>query len=115
MAPLWLTAVWRLLSVSVREHWDAFKNNWSPAGNESDPQYRGGREPMNRIVNELRQAARSYRKRPGFALTALLLIDVSVGATTTIFSVVDGVMLRQLPYPDQARLVRFREDIPPES
>ncbi len=61
VAALWLTAVLRLLSVSVREHWDAFKNNWSPVGNESDPHDKGGREPMNRIFNELRQAARSFR------------------------------------------------------
>ena len=52
---LWLSSVWRLLSVSVREHWDAFRNNWGPAGNQSDPQYTGGREPMNRIFSELRQ------------------------------------------------------------
>ncbi len=64
---------------------------------------------MNRVFNELRQAARSYRKRPGFAITALLLIAVGVGATTTIFSVVDGVMLRKLPYPDQDRLVYFTD------
>ncbi|MCZ6756494.1 MAG: ABC transporter permease, partial [Gemmatimonadetes bacterium] len=109
VAALWLTAVWRLLSVSVGEHWDAFKNNWSPVGNESDPHDRGGSEPMNRVFNELRQAARSYRKRPGFALTALLLIAVGVGATTTIFSVVDGVLLRQLPYPGQDRLIFFTD------
>jgi putative ABC transport system permease protein len=106
---LWLSSVWRLLSVSVREHCDALKNNWGPADDLSDSQHTGGREPMNRIINELRQAARSYRKRPGFALTALLLIAVGVGATTTIFSVVDGVMLRQLPYPHQDRLVYFTD------
>ncbi|MEE8061860.1 MAG: hypothetical protein V3T16_08510, partial [Gemmatimonadales bacterium] len=97
---LWLRSVARLLSVSLREHWDAFRNDWSPTRGVGK-QNSGGREPMNRIVNELRQAGRSYLKRPGFAITALLLIAVGVGATTTIFSVVDGVMLRQLPYPDQ--------------
>ena len=58
-------------------------------------------------LRNVRQAARSYVRRPGFALTALIIMALGIGATTTIFSVVDGVLLKRLPYPDTNRLVYF--------
>jgi putative ABC transport system permease protein len=53
----------------------------------------------------VRFALRSLGKAPGFALTTVLLVGLGVGAVTTIFTLVDHVLLRQLPYPDADRLV----------
>jgi len=53
----------------------------------------------------LRFALRTLRKAPAFSLTSILLVAVGVGAVTTIFTLVDHVLLRPLPYPDAHRLV----------
>ncbi len=59
------------------------------------------------LRQDLRFAFRSFRRRPGFNLAAILILGVGIGSTTTIFSVVDTVMLRPLPYPDSGKLVSF--------
>ena len=59
------------------------------------------------LRQDLRFAFRSFRRRPGFSLAAVLILGVGIGATTTIFSVVDTVMLRPLPYPESGELVSF--------
>ena len=53
----------------------------------------------------LQQALRGLRRRPGFAAVTVATLALGIGATTTILSVVDGVMLRPLPFPEQDRLV----------
>jgi putative ABC transport system permease protein len=59
------------------------------------------------LRQDLRFAFRSFLKRPAFALAAILILGVGIGATTTIYSVVDTVLLRPLPYPEPAELVQF--------
>jgi putative ABC transport system permease protein len=57
------------------------------------------------LRQDLRYALRVLRANPGFAATAILTVAIGVGATTAIFSIVYGVMLRPLPYPEPSRLV----------
>lgn len=57
----------------------------------------------------MKQALRSVGRAPGLSLGVIALLALGVGATTTVFSVVDGVMIRELPYPDADRLVVISE------
>jgi predicted permease len=55
---------------------------------------------------DLRYVTRVLRKQPAFTLAAVLTLTLGIGATTAIFSVVESVLLRPLPYPDEGRVVR---------
>jgi predicted permease len=65
---------------------------------------------MNDLLLDLRHALRALRRQPGFALTAVLTLALGIGATTAVFSVVYGVLLRPLPFADSDRLVRVFSD-----
>jgi putative ABC transport system permease protein len=64
------------------------------------------------MMTELRHALRMLAKRPAFTLVAVLTLAVGIGANTAIFSVVNGVLLRPLPYPEPDRIVRLYEQTP---
>lgn len=64
---------------------------------------------MTGMGKDLRHALRSLVARPGFALIALLTLGLGVGATTTMFSAVNTVLLRALPYQDVAEVVVLRQ------
>jgi putative ABC transport system permease protein len=66
-------------------------------------------EVMRTIVQDVRYGLRMLRRNPGFALVALLTLTLGIGATTAIFSVVDGVVFRPLPFPESDRLVLIFE------
>src|SRR5215831_17416324 len=63
----------------------------------------------NHDMMQLRVAIRSLRKTPGFALAFILTLGLGIGANTAIFSVINGVLLRPLPYPDADRLIHLRQ------
>ena len=65
--------------------------------------------PLEELVRDVRYAVRSLRRAPGFTAAAVATLSLSVGATTSIFSVVNAVLLRGLPYPHADRIVALCE------
>jgi hypothetical protein len=66
---------------------------------------------MQRILFDLRLVFRQLRKSPGFTATAVFMLAFGIGATTAIFSIVDGVLLRPLPFPNSGRLVTLGDQV----
>src|SRR4051812_10174291 len=64
------------------------------------------------IVSDVKYTWVSMRRSPAFAVAALVTLGLGIGATTAVFSVVYGVLLRPLPYPDPDRLVPLYEEHP---
>jgi len=65
---------------------------------------------MDTLRQDIRYGLRSMRRSRGFTLTVLLTLGVGIGANTAIFSFVDAMLLRPLPYPDPNRMVMVWED-----
>lgn len=70
-----------------------------------------GRQSVN-FAGSIRLAVRQLRLRPGFAITTILVLALGIGASTTVFTVVDSVLLRPLPYGDPDRLVTMWDSNP---
>src|SRR6266571_6452541 len=67
---------------------------------------------MEILLRDVRYTMTMMGRNRGFTTAALLTLALGIGATTAVFSVVYGVLLRPLPYPDAARLVRLSEEHP---
>ena len=61
--------------------------------------------------SELRFAARRLRRAPGFAAAVILVLALGVGTTTAVFSLVNGILLEPLPYPEPGRLARLTHTV----
>lgn len=102
---LTLRAFGRLPWVAVREWMERLRpvrlaGRGRPPGHGPEP----WRPTMSPWSTNLRLALRTLRKAPAFTLTVVILLGLGVGAVTTIFTVVDHVVLRPLPYPEAGRL-----------
>jgi len=62
---------------------------------------------MRSLISRLRYATRLLLKSPGFTITAVLILGLGIGANTAIFSAIDSVILKPLPYPDPGSLVQI--------
>jgi predicted permease len=67
------------------------------------------RVTMHTLLQDLRHGVRNLLKRPGFTAIVLLVLGLGIGSTTAIFSIVDALLLRSLPYPESERVVLLRE------
>src|ERR671927_271865 len=64
---------------------------------------------MRTFLKDVRYAARTLSRQPGFTAVAVLTLALGIGANTAIFSVIDAALLRSLPYREPARLVHLWE------
>ncbi len=103
-------AVIQTLGGGIAERWARFRR-LSPTGSDKNNQrasmHRKSFATFDDLMRDVRYTIRSFRKTPSFYVTALLILALGIGATTTIFSVVDAVLLRDMPYPDAHELVFF--------
>ncbi len=86
-AALWIETIAEVLPNAALVHWDV-------------------------LAQDLRYVARTLRRTPGFAITAVLIVALGIGATTAAFSVTDFVLIRPLPFPEPDRLVKLWEKTP---
>ncbi len=64
---------------------------------------------MDTLWQDLRYGVRMLRRNPGFAAVAILTLAIGIGANIVIFSVVNGILLKPLPFPDSQRVVTIWE------
>ena len=67
---------------------------------------------MERLFEDLKYALRSLYKSPGFSATAILAMAIGIGANTAMFSLVNAILLRSLPFPDPDKIAVLMNTAP---
>jgi putative ABC transport system permease protein len=101
---LWRRSLSQLITGGLRERWERRR----------DRRARPPRGPLRsryRFWSDVRLAGRSFRRYPGYAILTVVIAALGIGATTTIFSIVDHIVIRLLPYPRSSALVTVRTGI----
>ena len=68
--------------------------------------------PLENILRDVRYGWRTLLRNPGYAILAVLTLGLGIGANTAIFIVINGVLLRPLPFPQPDRIVKIYESVP---
>jgi hypothetical protein len=102
----WVEEWWGELAASpggMRQAWGALPDAWY---------LRTDGWTMNGMIRDVRLAVKGLARKPFFTALAGLTLAVGIGANTAIFSVVDGVLLNPLPYPDSDQLLSMNHTAP---
>lgn len=121
----------RELDEEVRHHLEMLADRYMQDGWSADQAWKAARREFGRVdsmkelyrkqrglplvevvLQDLKYGVRTLRKAPVFTLAALVSLTLGIGANSAIFSVVNGVLLRPLPYPDAHRLVQVLRTFP---
>jgi len=97
---------------TLRSLWPAAARRWIDSRGPSAPRLPADRKKahaMDKLLRDLRHAARALAHSPGFTTITVLALTLGIGASTSVFSVVDALWLSPLPYPDANRLVMLWE------
>jgi hypothetical protein len=122
-AALWLAAAGDVLREAIAIRAAALRRRATAGQSRTEPRFAlrtaGERRTTTRsalrtVLTDVGYGVRLMRRAPGASLLAILTLALGIGANTAIFSVVDAVMLRELPYPDPDRLVMVWEKRPAE-
>ena len=102
-----------LCATAAAEHWRSSLEPRTAAFAPHTPVPEGGH--VSSLIQDFRYAGRLLIRQPGFSLFVILTLAIGIGANTAVFSVVNGVLLKPLPFPDSDRLVSVIGRFDPES
>ena len=108
-ARLWLHLIADVALSAPRERVLSWRRAPAPEFPWASPDYPPEIQPMDTLLQDFRYAVRALIRQPSFAIVSGLTLALGIGATTAIFSVVDAVLLRPLPWPDGDRIVALFE------